>query len=88
MNINNFENHINKTILDRGYVYYSEGNITETYNKGENEYIFQVQGSEDYEVVVKINNNGEILYSDCDCPYDFGKYVSTKWQLILNYLIF
>ncbi len=72
MNINNFENHINKTILDRGYVYYSEGNITETYNKGENEYIFQVQGSEDYEVVVKINNNGEILYSDCDCPYDFG----------------
>ncbi len=72
MNINNFENHVNKTILDRGYEYYTEGNIVETYNQGDNEYIFQVQGSEDYEVVVKIDKNGEILYSNCDCPYDFG----------------
>jgi len=35
-----FENHINKTILDRGYDYYNEGNIIETYNQGDNEYIF------------------------------------------------
>lgn len=72
MNISNFENHIDKKILDRGYGYYCEGNIIDVYKEGDNEYIFQVQGSEDYEVVVKINNDGEILYSDCDCPYDFG----------------
>lgn len=72
MNINDFEKHINKTILDRGYDYYNECNIIETYNQGDNEYIFQVQGSDDYEVVVKVDENGEILYSNCDCPYDLG----------------
>lgn len=72
MNINNFEDHINKTILDRGYDYYNEGNIIKTYSQGDNEYIFQVQGSDDYEVVVKIDDKGEILYSECNCPYDFG----------------
>lgn len=72
MNINNFEKHINKTILDRGYDYYNEGNITETYNQGNNEYIFEVQGSDEYEVVVTIGEDGEILHSSCDCPYDFG----------------
>ncbi len=71
MNINNFEKLISKKILDRGYDYYNEGNIIETYNQGKNEYIFQVQGSEVYEVEVKIGNNGEIIYSYCDCPYDF-----------------
>lgn len=71
MNINNFENHVSKTILDRGYNYYIDGSIVETYNRGDNEYVFQVQGSEDYEVVVKIDNQGEIIYSECDCPYDF-----------------
>lgn len=72
MNINDFEKHINKTILDRGYDYYSEGNIIETYNQGDNEYIFQVQGSDNYEVIVKVDEKGEILYSNCDCPYDWG----------------
>lgn len=70
MNINKFENHINKTILDRGYDYYIDGKIVETYSRWDNEYIFQVQGSEDYEVAVKIDNQGEIIYSECDCPYE------------------
>ncbi|AIS52840.1 SWIM zinc finger domain-containing protein [Thermoanaerobacter kivui] len=72
MNIYNFEDYINETILDRGYDYYIGGNIIETYNQGDNEYIFKVQGSDDYEVIVKLDDNGEILYSECDCPYDFG----------------
>lgn len=54
MNINNFMNHTNQTILHRGYDYYDEGNIVETYRQGDNEYIFQVQGSKDYEVLVKL----------------------------------
>jgi uncharacterized Zn finger protein len=72
MNINNFEKQIEKKILDRGYEYYYDGNITEIYNQGDNQFIFQVQGSDDYEVVVQIDENGEVLRSYCDCPYDFG----------------
>ncbi|HHV75109.1 MAG TPA: hypothetical protein GXX41_10830 [Thermoanaerobacterium sp.] len=72
MKINNFENHIDKTILNRGYDYYINDNIVEVYKRRDNEYIFQIQGSGDYEVIVKINNDGEIIYSECDCPYDFG----------------
>ncbi|MFL0197725.1 SWIM zinc finger domain-containing protein [Clostridium sp. WILCCON 0269] len=72
MNINNFQKHTNKTILDRGYDYYNEGNIIEICNQGDNEYIFQIRGSEDYEVVIKIDDEGEIVYSQCDCSYDLG----------------
>lgn len=72
MNINNFESYINKTIFDRGYNYYMEGHVVEFYQQGENEYFFHIEGSYDYEVVVEIGVNGDILYSTCDCPYDFG----------------
>lgn len=72
MNINNFESYINKTIFDRGYNYYMEGHVVEFYQQGENEYFFHIEGSNDYEVVVGIGDNGDILYSACDCPYDFG----------------
>lgn len=72
MNIHNFENHINKTIVDRGYFYYIEGNVVEAYEQGENEYIFHIEGSDEYEVIVEIGENGDILNSECDCPYDFG----------------
>jgi len=72
MNIKNFDSYISKTILQRGYDYYNEGNILEMYRENDNEFIFQVQGSEDYEVVVKLNENGEIQDTHCDCPYDLG----------------
>ncbi|WP_310199293.1 hypothetical protein [Neobacillus niacini] len=72
MNINNFEYGINKTIVDRGYSYYIEGNVVEAFEQGDNEYIFQIEGSDEYEVLVKIGDNGDILNSECDCPYDFG----------------
>lgn len=72
MNINNFEYHINKTIVDRGYNYYIEGNVVEAFKKGESEYIFHIEGSTEYEVVVEMGDNGEILHSKCDCPYDIG----------------
>ncbi|MEH7246844.1 hypothetical protein V7114_08705 [Neobacillus niacini] len=72
MNINNFENDINKTIVDRGYSYYIEGNVVESFEQGENEYIFHIEGSDEYEVFVAIGDKGDILNSECDCPYDFG----------------
>jgi uncharacterized Zn finger protein len=72
MNINNFEGKINKTILDRGYSYYIDGNVVEAYEQGENNYFFRIEGSDHYEVVVETGENGDILYSECDCPFDFG----------------
>lgn len=72
MNISNFKDYIDKTILDRGYDYYIQGNIVEANERRKNEYVFDIEGSDDYEVVVETTDNGEILYSECDCPYDFG----------------
>lgn len=72
MNINNFKSHINKTILDRGYDYFMEGHIEKIINKNEHEYIFHIEGTYNYEVLIELNENGDILFSECDCPYDFG----------------
>ena len=72
MNINNFKEYVDKTILKRGYDYYTDRNIIDTCNDGDNTYTFEVQGSEDYQVVVQLDDNGEIIYSECNCPYDFG----------------
>lgn len=72
MNINDFKECIDGTILKRGYNYYTEGNVDDEYSKTANEYVFQVQGSENYEVTIKLDNEEEIIYSYCDCPYDFG----------------
>lgn len=72
MTIYDFEDYIDEIILDRGYDYYVGGNIINLYNPGKNEYILKIQGSDDYEVMVKLDDNGEILYSECNCPYDYG----------------
>ncbi|TYS17024.1 hypothetical protein FZC78_10365 [Rossellomorea vietnamensis] len=72
MNLNNFKKIVNKKILERGHDYYLEGNITEVFKKRENEYLFLIEGTYNYEVVVKLDEAGEIIDSRCDCPYDFG----------------
>jgi len=84
MNINHFENYINKTILDRGYHYYIEGNVVEVYEQGENDYIFHIEGSDDYEVLVRMEDNGDILYQSVIVPMILDRYVNTKWQPIFN----
>ncbi|MCA1318497.1 hypothetical protein LC085_01140 [Bacillus tianshenii] len=71
VNLKNFKNKINQTILQRGYEYFLEGYVVEMESRNEGEYMFQVEGTELYEVLIKINRDLEIFYSDCDCPYDF-----------------
>ncbi|MGD6779956.1 SWIM zinc finger family protein [Sutcliffiella horikoshii] len=71
MNIHNFQNHINKKILQRGYDYFLDGYILETYLIEENKYVFQVDGTEIYEVKVLLNDNEDITHSECDCPFDY-----------------
>ncbi|MBO0995184.1 SWIM zinc finger family protein [Bacillus sp. SD088] len=72
MNLHNFEKSINQVIIDRGYDYYLNGHVTETSFNGVDEYHFLVEGSEDYNVIVTLGSNDDILFSQCDCPFDFG----------------
>jgi hypothetical protein len=72
MKLSNFERHIDQTIIARGFDYYQHHHIVDQECQGDGEYVFWVEGSDIYEVVVKINKKGTIVHSFCDCPYDFG----------------
>ena len=72
MNISNFQKYINDTILGRGYDYYVGGQVDEEYVRKGDTYIFRVEGREAYEVSVELDDSGEIIHAECDCPYDLG----------------
>lgn len=72
MKINDFESYIDEKILERGYGYYLNENVKKVKRTGDKGFIATVEGSTDYEVFVEVGANGEILSSQCDCPYDFG----------------
>lgn len=72
MNIYHFASEIDAKILTRGHDYYLEGTVLEVSREGDREYFFEVEGSEVYEVAVRLDEEGEILHSGCDCPYDLG----------------
>ena len=89
MNINNFGEYIDETILKRGLAYYKSGCVISLEHDGE-EWVAEVEGSDDYTVTVMLSDNGEIMDTQCDCPYDWGEYckhqaavfyaLSKKWQ--------
>jgi hypothetical protein len=70
--LDNFEDEIDRTILARGRAYYYAGDVIalEEVDTGVWEAI--VRGSEKYEVVVEIDEEGDITHTECDCPYDWG----------------
>lgn len=73
MNINDFEADFDDKILARGSDYYRSGSVLTLEYDGE-EWVADVEGSEDYTVTVMLADNGEILDSTCDCPYYWGQY--------------
>ncbi|WP_391206661.1 SWIM zinc finger family protein [Psychrobacillus sp. L4] len=70
MNINTFENQFHKTILKRGYDYYIDGHVEDIVQIDAHNWQAEVDGTSIYVVDVRIHANGDILYADCDCPYD------------------
>ena len=66
-----FESSIEKKILDRGFDYYEQKNVEDVDVLGNGEFSVIVEGTDDYEVFVKIENEKVIDYS-CTCPYDYG----------------
>jgi uncharacterized Zn finger protein len=73
MNLSDFEEYIDDTILSRGLSYYKSGSVISLEYDG-NEWLAKVEGSEKYTVTARIDDEGEIFDSDCDCPYDWGEY--------------
>jgi uncharacterized Zn finger protein len=66
-----FESSIDKKILDRGFDYYEQKNVEEVEVLSNGEFSAIVQGTEEYDVFVKIENENVTEYS-CTCPYDWG----------------
>ncbi|MDA3778931.1 MAG: SWIM zinc finger family protein [Bacteroidales bacterium] len=66
-----FEQIIDETILKRGLSYFKNGYVTEFTEISNGEYEFNVSGTEEYTVQIKIKND-VIVEHNCDCPYDMG----------------
>ncbi len=74
MNLKNFEQFFDRTILQRGKNYYKNGAVLSIEKISENEYTAEVDGSELYEVSVEMDDARNIHAVNCDCPYDMGIY--------------
>lgn len=72
MKINDFESHIDTTILERGNEYFLENKIHSLHESPKNNWQAEVQGTELYTVSVVLGNKKEIKDWECDCPYDYG----------------
>jgi len=73
MNLKNFEEFFDDVILKRGLDYYKSGYV-ESLELDDDTWIAEVSGSDDYEVTVTLSDNGDIVDTTCDCPYDWGDY--------------
>lgn len=68
----NFETQINAVILQRGRLYFQNGNVENIEETEDNTWRAEVTGSDLYLVEVILKGNKEITGYSCDCPYDEG----------------
>ncbi|MBA7528910.1 hypothetical protein ES705_21102 [subsurface metagenome] len=66
-----FEQHIDETILKRGFQYFKSGLVNEPEEILPGEYEAIVEGTEQYTVHLSVKN-GVITEYVCSCPYDMG----------------
>lgn len=59
-------------ILARGQAYVDQGHVVSIDEQEDGTYYAEVEGSELYEVVVELDESGDVISSECDCPYDYG----------------
>ena len=61
-------------ILERGKLYFESGAVL-SIDKTKDGYKAVVEGSEDYNVSIDVDECGEFIDADCDCPYsEAGNY--------------
>ena len=72
MNLYNFMNEIDETILNRGLRYFKDGHVlgTKVLSNGWVEVL--VVGHDDYKVSIQLADDGTILKANCACPYRGG----------------
>src|SRR5699024_7899335 len=88
MNLQSFMESIDHQILERGTDYYMNDFIT-VMNKIDSTFYLTAYGSSEYEVVVTLGNDHEILSSNCTCPYSYGpvcKHEAAAYFILQDYL--
>jgi hypothetical protein len=73
MNLDDFEQSVNMSILRRGREYYKDGRVDLAVFR-DGVYGAGVVGSDDYSVAVKLDGDKNIVEAECDCPYTDGPY--------------
>jgi uncharacterized Zn finger protein len=86
LNLNNLSKYLDPVILDRGREYLLGGHVLSIEDIGDLAYRAEVEGSELYEVYVELDEEGEVISSDCDCPYDYGPVCKHQAAVIDSYL--
>jgi hypothetical protein len=76
--------YIDPVIMDRGRGYLSGGHIVLLEEVGELIYRAEVEGGELYEVYVELDEDGTVLSSECDCPYDYGPICKHQAAVLLK----
>lgn len=84
MRLNNITHYIDPVILDRGREYVLSGYILKLEMMNELIYRAEVEGSELYEVIVEFDDEGDIVSSECDCPYDYGPICKHQAAVLLK----
>lgn len=58
---------MDKMIVNLGRDYYWNGNVEQCIDKGGNEYTATVAIQENYSVILRIDDKGEIIWNQCKC---------------------
>lgn len=74
MNLTNFEEHVDDVILTRGKNYYEQDYVVEINEASTNHFVAEIMGSQQYTVGITVDDDGNIVSSNCNCPYDWGDY--------------
>jgi len=72
MNISDLARFVDPDIVRRGMEYVADGRVLSLKPGDHGRYDAVVRGSADYEVYVELDDDGNILDSACDCPYDLA----------------
>ncbi|MFD0712121.1 SWIM zinc finger domain-containing protein [Paenibacillus sp. GCM10027626] len=72
MKLQQLEQSVNAVILERGIDYWEEGYVNLLTEEEPLCFHAEVEGSELYDVDVRIDASGKVLATSCDCPYDYG----------------
>lgn len=74
MKLSNFEEFVEDVIVKRGKKYYMDGHVKKTDETAQDRYEINIVGSDDYSVMILLDDNNQIIDTTCDCPYDWGNY--------------